>query len=155
MDSGVAMANPQPAAVSVADLQEWVRLHRVSWQASPEREVAREQDEPPGFELTLQGHTPGDHVPVDSDIYELVFDRLRSIALHALQAAPEAKYDIEPFDAAVHMSADESWAPEVELTLVLEAARDPSDAGRLREVLARVESGLEQLGVQRGHWHGR
>jgi len=149
------VTDPKPAAAgSVADLQEWVRLHRVTWEGSPEREVAREQNEPPGFELTLMGHCPGDHVPVDSDVYELVFDRLRAIALHALEATPEAKYEIEPFDAAVHMSADESWAPEVELTLVLDAGH-ASDPARLRDVTTRIESRLAQLGVQHQHWHGR
>lgn len=61
---------------------------------------------------------------------------------------------IDPFDAAVRLRAEEGFVPEVELSLVIEAAEhDTSDPGLKRQALARIESGLEQLGVRRMHWH--
>lgn len=149
------MPDPVPATVSVDELREWVRAHRVTWESSLRREATPGQQEPAEFELTLLGRCPGGHVPVDDDVYALVFERLRAVALHALEPAPDARYSIDPFDAAVHMRADESWAPEVELNLVIEGAGgDPSDPGQLRRVEARIEAGLGELGVQRGHWRG-
>jgi hypothetical protein len=149
------LPDPVHATVSLAELHEWVRQHRVTWESSLRREAAPGQAGPAEFELTLLGRCPGDHVPVDSDVYALVFERLRSMALHALEPVPDARYSIDPFDAAVHLRAEEGWAPEVELKLVIEGAGgDPSDPGLLRRVEARIESGLEQLGVQRKHWRG-
>ena len=143
------------AAPNVSELQEWVREHRVTWEKTSRREAAQGQDEPAGLELTLLGRHPGGRLPVEGcDGLALVYERLRSIALHVLEPVPEARYRIDPFDAAVRLRAEEAWAPEVELTLVIEAAEhDPSDTGLKRRALARIESGLEQLGVQRKHWH--
>ena len=92
-----------------------MRQHRVTWESSLRREAAPGQEEAAEFELTLLGRCPGGHVPVDSDVYALVFERLRSMALHALEPVPDARYSIDPFDAAVHLRAEEGWAPEVEL----------------------------------------
>lgn len=140
-------------AVGVAELQEWVREYQVTWESSLRREAAQGRDEPAEFELTLLGRCPGGHVPVDSEGYVLVFERLRSMALHALERVPDASYSIDPFDAAVHLRSEEGWAPEVELNLVIEAVEgEPSDPGLLRRAEARIEAGLEQLGVQRKHW---
>ena len=140
----------------VAVLQEWVREHRVTWETASRREAVDGQDSLDGLAevaLTLLGRSPGGQLPVGSDGYELVYERLRSIALHVLEPVPEAPYRIDPFDAAVHLRAEEGWAPEVELTLVIEAAEQgPADPGAQRRALARIESGLEELGVQRKHW---
>ena len=132
-----------PAAASVAELQQWVREHRVTWETTSRREAVQGQDSQAELELTLVGHYPRSQVPVvGTDGGALVYERLRSIALHALEPVRETRYSIDPFDAAVRLRAEEGFAPEVELTLVLEE----------RSALAAIESGLEQLGVQRMHW---
>ena len=149
------MLDPAPAAASVAQLQEWVRGYRVTWEATSRRDAAPGQDSLAELELTLVGHPDGRVPVVDVDGGALVYERLRAIALHVLAPLPTARYDIDPFDAAVRLRAEEGFVPEVELTLVLEAlAHDPSDPG-LKQALAAIESGLEQLGVQRLHWRER
>jgi hypothetical protein len=139
------------SVASVPTLEGWVREHCVTWETQPRRESttnARAE-----IELTLLGRYPGGHFPAGGDGCVLVFDRLQAIACHALESVPEARYRIDPFDAAVRVRTEESWAPEVELTLVLEAAeQDPSAAELRGRLLPRIESGLEQLGVQRKHW---
>jgi hypothetical protein len=145
-----------PVAVSLAELEEWVREQRVTWETTSCREATQGREAPAGLEVTLLGRYPGGQLSVGSDGCELVYERLRAIALHALESVPEARYHIDPFDAAVHLRAEERWTPEVELSFVVEAAeQDPSDPGQRRRVLARIESGLEQLGVQRKHWRER
>ena len=142
------------AAASVAELQQWVREHRVTWETRSRRDAAQGQDGPAELELTLLGRYPGGHFPVGGDGYSLVYERLQSIALHVLAPVPEAGYRLDPFDAAVHLRAEEGWTPEVELTFVVEPAEhDPPDLGFRQRTLTRLESGLEQLGVQRKHWH--
>jgi len=142
-----------PAAASVTELEQWVREHRVTWESTSRREVAAGQGGPAELELTLVGRYPGGHFPVGGDGFSLVYERLQSIALHVLESVPEARYRIDPFDAAVRVRPEENWTPEVEFTLVLEAAdHDPPDAGLGRRLLAEIESGLERLGVQRKHW---
>jgi hypothetical protein len=142
-----------PAVASVAELEQWVREHRVVWETRSRTDAMPGPDGPAALELTLLGRYPGGRLPVGCDACELVYERLRSIALHALAPVPEAKYRLDPFDAAVHLRPEQDWTPEVELTLVIEAAEhDPSDVGFRQRTLTRLESGLEQLGVQRKHW---
>lgn len=138
---------------SVAELQQWVREHQVTWETRSRRDAAQGQDGPAELELTLLGRYPGGHFPVGGDGYSLVYERLQSIALHVLGPVPEARYRLDPFDAAVHLRAEEGWTPEVELTFVVELTEhDPPDVGFRQRTLTRLESGLEQLGVQRKHW---
>lgn len=148
------MVDTVPAAASVAELQGWVREHKVVWETRVNREGVPGRDERAGLELTLLGRYPGGQRPaVGCDDSQLVYERLRSIALHVLEPVAEVRYRIDPFDAAVHLRTEEDWAPEFELNLVIEATEhDPQDPGSERRALARVESGLEQLGVQRKHW---
>lgn len=148
------MIEPAPAATSVAELEEWVREHRVSWETRSRREAPQgEEDWPAELELTLLGLYPGGQSPVGDDGCELVYERLRSIALYALEPIPEDQYRIDPFDAAVHYRAEAGWTPEVELVFVVEAAEHgPPDPGQGRRVLTGIEARLEQLGVQRKPW---
>jgi hypothetical protein len=142
-----------PAVASVAELEHWVREHRVTWETRSRRDAAQGQDGPAELELALLGRCPGGHFPVGGDGYSLVFERLQSIALHVLESVPGARYRIDPFDAAVRLRPEEDWTPEVQLTLVLEAAaHDPSDAEHGRRLLAVIESALERLAIQRKHW---
>ena len=141
------MTESAPAAVGVAELEAWVREHRVTWETTSRREAG------PGLAFTLSGRYPGGQLPVGCDACELVYERLRSIVLHVLGPVADTRYRIDPYDAAVHLRAEEGWTPEVELTVVVEAAEhDPADPGQRRRVLAGIESRLEQLGVQRKHW---
>lgn len=140
-------------AASVAELEQWVSEHRVTSETRSRRDAAQGQDGPAELEITLLGRYPGGHFPAGSDGYSLVYERLQSIALHVLESLPEARYRIDPFDAAVRVRPEEDWTPEVAFTLVLEAAdHDPPDATHGRRLLAVIETGLERLGVQREHW---
>lgn len=147
------MIQSVPAAVGVEQLQKWVREHRVTWETTSRRETTQGQDGPAELQLALLGRYPGGRLPEGCDDCELMYERLRSIAVHVLELVPEVGYRIDPFDAAVHLRAEEEWAPEVEFSLVIEIPEpNPSDAGHRRRVLDRIESGLGQLGVQRKHW---
>ena len=147
------MIDSAPAVISVAELEEWVREQRVTWETTSRTEAGPGQGGAAGFALTLFGRYPGGRLQVGDEGCSLVHERLRSIALHVLEPVPDARYRIDPFDAAVHLRAEEGWTPEVALTFVVEAAEHaPSDPGFRRRTLARIESGLEQLGVQRKHW---
>ena len=142
-----------PAVASVAELEQWVREHRVTWEARPRRDAAQGQHGPAELELTLRGRCPGGHFPVGGHGYSLVYERLQSIALHVLESVSEARYRIDPFDAAVRLRPEEGWTPEVEFTLVLKPADgDPYDAGHARRLGAVIGSGLERLGVQHKHF---
>lgn len=142
-------------ATGVAELEQWVRGHRVTWETRPRREPPEGQDAPAEIELTLLGRSPDGRFPAGDDGYRLVYDRLRAIALHVLESVPGARHRMDPFDAAVRLRPEHDWAPEVELSLVIEdGAPDSSDSGGARRQLAEIESGLERLGAQRGHWRG-
>jgi hypothetical protein len=142
------------AAVGVAELEAWVREHRVTWETRLRRDSVQDPDEPAELELTLLGRYPGGQLPSGCDGCELVYERLRSIALHVLALVPGASYRFDPFDAAVRLRPEHDWTPEVELTVGVEVpAGDSPDAGSQRRTLAPIESGLERLGVQRKHWH--
>lgn len=147
------MIDPAPATASVAELEQWAREHRVTWETKSRRDAAQGQDGPAELELTLRGRCPGGHFPVGGEGYSLLYERLQSIALHVLESVSEARYRIDPFDAAVRVRPEEDWTPEVEFTLVFEAAdHDPPEATHGRRLLAVIDSGLERLGVQRKHW---
>jgi hypothetical protein len=144
-----------PAAVGVVELEQWVREHCVTWETRPRREPPEGQDAPAEVELTLLGRSPDGRFPAGDDGYRLVYDRLRAIALQVLESIPGARHRMDPFDAAVRLRPEHDWVPEVELSLVIEEdAPDPSDGGGARRRLAEIESGLERLGAQRGHWRG-
>jgi len=148
------LIEPAPVATSVAELEEWVREHRVSWETRSRREAPQgEEDDAAELELTLLGRYPDGQSPVGGDGCERVYQRLQKIALHVLEPIPEDQYRIDPFDAAVHYRAEAGWTPEVELIFVVEAAaHEPTDSGERRRVLAGIESRLEQLGVRRKYW---
>jgi hypothetical protein len=142
-----------PAPVGVAELEAWVRELRVTWETRLRRDTTQDPDEPAELELSLLGRHPGGPLSVGCDGCELVYERLRSIALHVLAAVPMATYRFDPFDAAVHLRPEQDWTPEVELTVVVEVpAGDSPDAGIERRTLAPIESALERLGAQRKHW---
>ena len=148
------MTESAPAVVGVAELEAWVRGHRVTWETTSRREAGPGEEAPAELAFTLSGRYPGGQLQVSGDDCSLVYERLRSIALHVLEPLPEAQYRIDPFDAAVHLRAEEGWIPEVEFAVVVQAAEHgPSDPGQRQRVLAGIESRLEQLGVQRRHWH--
>lgn len=150
-----AVLDAADAATGVAELEQWVREHRVTWETRPRREPPEGQRARGEIELTLLGRSPGGHFPAGDDAYRLVYDRLWAIALHVLESLPGARHRMDPFDAAVRLRPEHGWAPEVELSFVIEdAAPDPCDSGGARRQLAEIESGLERLGAHRGHWRG-
>jgi len=153
MGRASGLADFAPAAdAKIADLEDWVREHRVTWETSSRREAAAGPDVPPPLLVTLIGRYPGGRFPAGDDGFTLVFERLRQVALHALASVPEARFRIDPFDAAVRLRPEGDWVPEVELSLVLEPDGDPADTDGRSELLGRIESGLEQLGVRRKQW---
>lgn len=147
------LADFAPAAdAKIADLEDWVREHRVTWETSSRREAAAGPDAPAALLVTLIGRCPGGHFPAGDEGLTALFERLRQVALHALESVPEARYRIDPFDAAVRLRPEGDWVPEMELSLVLDADDGPEDPDARRELLGRIESGLERLGARRNHW---
>jgi hypothetical protein len=144
------VAAPVSGPPPLAQLEEWVRVHRVTWESSSRREAAPGLDLPELLLVTLIGRQPGGHFPLGDGSCELVFERLRAIATHALEAVPEAHYRFDPFDAAVRLRSEDDWVPEVELTLAIEVHPD-SNAEARHELLGRIASSLEGLGVGRMH----
>lgn len=138
------------AAAGVAELEAWVREHRVSWETRLRRDTTQDPDEPAELELALLGRQPSG---LSSTGSEHVYERLRSIALHVLAAVPMATYRFDPFDAAVRLRPEQDWTPEVELTVAVELpASDLPDTSSRQRTVGPIESALERLGVQRKHW---
>lgn len=147
------LAEMAPAAdAKIADLQDWVREHRVTWEASSRREAAAGPDAPAPPLVTLSGRYPGGRFPAGNAGLTLVFERLRLVARHVLESVPEARYRIDPFDAAVRLRPESDWVPEVELTLELTTDVEADDVGTPGELLYRIESELERLGARHRHW---
>jgi len=135
-----------------AKLAGWVREHHVTWESSSRRETAAVPGAPGPLVVTLNGRYPGGHFPAGDEGFDLVFDRLRAIALHVLESLPGARYRIDPFDAAVRLRPEAHWVPEVELSFVLETDDDPGGPNDRSGLLDRVGSGLDGLGVRRKRW---
>jgi hypothetical protein len=134
-----------------AALHDWAREHHVTWETSPRREAPRSA--PVGVELTLLGRHPGGHFPSGCEGCVLVWERLRSIVLHALAEARLA-FEIDPFEPSVHLRPEGAWAPEVQLTAVIHGPVPPRGLPEKAQI-AKLESALEAIGVQRKSWRER
>ncbi len=134
-------------------LHDWAREHHVTWETSPRRESARSA--PVGVELTLLGLHPGGHFPSGCEGCVLVWERLRSILLHALAEARIAAFEIDPFDASVRLRPEGAWAPEVQLTAVIHGQEDLRRGSPDKATVGTLEARLEAIGVQRKRWRER
>jgi len=132
---------------------DWAPGHRVTWETSPRREALHAS--PAGLEVTLLGRDPGGHFPDGCEGCTLVWKRLHAIALRALAEAGIAAFEIDPFDASVHLRPESAWTPEVQLTAVLHGEEGRRRGLPDKAVVAKLESRLEAIGVQRNRWRER
>ena len=126
----------------------FARRHEVSWEIAPHFELKQGRLRHVGFDLTLHGKSTGTD-PGSAAAAEL-HQTLRGLALSVLP--PEVRWEIEPYDATLHLRPETAWAPEVELRVVVryrEGTFDlvgPAEAKRARAIGAA----LTRLGIPEG-----
>jgi hypothetical protein len=137
-------------------LEDWVRLHHVTWELGPWQELVEHAPATVGFELRLFGrHGPDVHARPGCAECGALHGKLRAIALAALPKEHRpTKYEIEPFDASFHLRPQSYWTPEVQLTLRIvhrEGYLRPVDECEER-CAKEIQQALRALGVQPKTW---
>jgi hypothetical protein len=144
------------ATETEAPLREWVREHKVTWELGPWKEMVGHGAVAVGFELRLLARYPPEAHPMPGchDCAE-IYQGLREVALVTLPREHRPTlYEIEPFQAALHLRRESEWAPEVQLAVHIihrEGYLRPLDECE-RRCAAEIEQNLARLGVQPGRW---
>lgn len=141
---------------SNGNLGQWIRDHRVTWELGPWQELVDHRPLKVGFELRLYGqHPPHAYPPPGCEKCLAVYDGLRAVAEAALPREHRpSRYDIRPFDAALHLRPDSGWAPEVQVTVHIvhrDGYLSPVDDCEKR-CAEEIQRNLKQLGVQPKTW---
>jgi hypothetical protein len=122
------------------DLLGFARRHEVSWEIAPHFELKQGRFRHVGFDLTLHAKTTGTD-PGSAAAVEL-HAALRGIALPVLPS--DVRWEVEPYDASLHLRPETAWAPEVELLVVLRCREGtfdivgPAEAKRARAIGAAL-----------------
>ena len=144
-------------AIEPAECRAWAQQVKAAWEVTPLIEMERGTQVQVGFELNLFARVPPD---VSADLQdqgaaEGLWDRLREIAESLVPlAGPEARLEVDPFEAAARLRPETQFAPEVLLSArlyhgsnLLQAVK-PGD----RERLKPLEDRLHDLGLKARTW---
>ena len=138
------------------NLREWVSEHRVTWELSPWQEMVDHQATAVGFELRLFArHNPGTRADPGLRERAQLYEVLRGIALSVLpkESRPTC-YEVQPFDASLHMRPEAHWEPEGQLRVHIthrERYLMPVDECEKR-CADEIQQGLRDLGAQPRSW---
>ena len=140
-------------AVPNATLRDWVRVHHVTWEAEPRREMVDDRSVTVvGYDVRLYGRVGADVFTPDDKECGATYARLRAIATAALASVANLPMcEIEGFDSRLNIEPAGDWKPEVELTIQLTHSRahlDPADAGE-KKAAASIQAALERMGACR------
>lgn len=148
----------EPGVESVEALRHLASVRRVYYEVVPDLVFQGDRFEQVGFVLTLwASHERGARALPGCAACRAIFDDLQLLANWAVdgEGGPDASWEVDPFDAALHSPHWDLADDEIDLALHLvqresagaagEAARD----GSLRHVLER----LKGLGIREGIWH--
>ncbi|HET8646781.1 MAG TPA: hypothetical protein VFO85_14900 [Vicinamibacteria bacterium] len=143
-------------SASESTLKDWVRQHRVTWEAAPRREMVDGAcTRVVGYQVRLYGRVAADGATPAGENCVATYEHLRAIARAALPAdAGHTRCEIERFDSALHMRPGGDWQPEIELTIQLMhsgACERPLDDSE-RAATSAIEARLKVLGAQPGRW---
>jgi hypothetical protein len=138
----------------MSDRRAWVRAHRVCWEIEPLRELTKGHGvQQTGYELKLFGRLD---LRADEGAERAVLrvhDGLRELALDVLASHPEphAIIAVRPFDRAVHLRPESSFAAEIELSVVAYPRHqdDPMPPAEAQRRIAVLEEKLREMGLER------
>jgi hypothetical protein len=138
-------------------LVEIVSVHRVRWEVWPERRCFDGKIKQIGFEMDLIGDHDGPyHSPTPGgDDCLRVYEALKEVAAFAMpQGDGAARYELDPFDYALHYARGEAFGHVTLQAHILHQGRfdAPPDASE-REFLAEIESKLSALGAHAAARH--
>lgn len=142
------------AVLDLSALRKLVDLHDVGYEVYPDRIVAQGEVRTVGFEIQLLGtHAHGStRLTPGCELCANTWSDLRRIAEWIIPDGPrESRFDIQPFDGALHMAPSRGLRPEVALSLMIQhkhmfdAPLDDCELKCLRE----IEQRFQQIGARR------
>jgi hypothetical protein len=144
-------------AIDPAECRTWAQQAKAAWEISPLIELERGAQVQVGFELSLYARVPVG-LPAGSDredASEGIWDRMREIAESLVPlAGPDARIEVDPFEAAARLRPETQFAAEVLLSARLFHGSDllaPVRTGD-RERLKPLEDRLHDLGLKPRSW---
>ena len=137
-------------------LREWILRHRVTWEIGPWQELVEHRVTTVGFELRLFGrHEAQVRTSAGCSAWVGLHAKLQAIAMACLPVEHRpTQYEIEPFDASLHMRPESGWEPEVQVALHIvhrEGYLQPLDECEKR-CAADIQAALRGLGAQPKRW---
>jgi len=143
--------------IDAAECRTWAEEVKAAWEVTPLIEMEKGSPVQVGFELSLFARVPND-VPPGTDpqaAVEALWDRMREIAESLLPlAGPDARIEIDPFEAAARLRPETQFAPELLLSARLFHGSNllaPVEPGE-RELLKPLEDRLHELGLKARRW---
>ena len=143
--------------IDAAECRTWAEKVKAAWEVTPLIEMEKGSPVQVGFELSLFARVPND-VPPGTDpqaAIEALWDRMREIAESLLPlAGPDARIEIDPFEAAARLRPETQFAPELLLSARLFHGSNllaPVEPGE-RELLKPLEDRLHELGLKARRW---
>jgi hypothetical protein len=144
-------------AIDPADCRIWAQQAKAAWEVTPLIEMEKGFPVQVGFELNLFARVPAD-LPSGLEhqgAVEGLWDRLREIAESlVLLAGPDARIEVDPYEAAARLRPETQFAPEVLLSARLFHGSNllaPAERGD-RERLKPLEDRLHELGLKARSW---
>ena len=143
--------------VDIATCRAWAQEQKVAWEVTPLVELEKGAPVQVGFELGLFARVPTDIPPGPEReaAIEALWDRMREIAESLLAlAGPDARIEVDPYEAAARLRPETQFAPEMLLSARLYhgsnllAPIEPGD----RELLKPLEERLHELGLKQRSW---
>lgn len=142
---------------TVKRLKDMVEMHQVCYEVFPERLIVNDQVVKVGFDLELVGTHEHGTSTLSPGCPRCVrtFEDLRQIAEWIMPKEERAsRYEIEPYDHALHQSANRKFVPEVVLSMTIlhrHGFDQPVDDCEER-CLKEMRGKLAELGVRDGEW---
>jgi hypothetical protein len=147
-----------PVTLDLAACRAWARESKVAWEVTPLVEMEKGAAVQVGFELHLFARVPEGAPPGAAEgqaAVEALWDRLRVLAESLVElAGPEARLEVDPYEAATRLRPETQFAPEVMLSARLFHGSDllePVGPGD-RERLEPLEERLTDLGLKPRSW---
>jgi hypothetical protein len=143
--------------IDVASCHVWAQQAKAAWEVTPLIEMEKGLPVQVGFELDLYARVPADLPPgrEGQAAVEGLWDRMREIAESLLPlAGPDARIEVDPYEAAARLRPETQFAPEVLLSARLfhgSNLLEPMEAGE-RERLKPLEDRLRELGLRPRSW---
>ncbi len=140
--------------IGVAATRTWAEENKAAWDVEPLFEMQKGGRVQVGFELDLYARVPPGKAYAEP-VLEGLWDRLREIAESLLaQLGPDARIEVDPFEAADRLRPETQFAPEVLLQARSFHASHyfaPVDEGE-RAQMRPIEERLRELGLRARSW---